>query len=244
MGSDAANGAPAAIMVGAVVCCAAAIAGDNLQDLKAGYLVGATPWRQQLMQGVGVVSAVLVVAPILNLLLQAYGIGVPTPEQPDALLAPQATLMASVAQGVFGGGLPWGMVAFGAAIGTAIIVVDEYLKTRGTAWRTPVLAVAVGIYLPLELSVAIGLGGLVAYAATRGRATGGDGAALAQRNGMLFASGLITGEALIGIFMAVPIVVSGDSDVLAMDFTLPTMLGLAVVGALAVSLYRVARPAA
>jgi putative OPT family oligopeptide transporter len=244
MGSDAANGAPAAIMVGAVVCCAAAIAGDNLQDLKAGYLVGATPWRQQLMQGVGVVSAVLVVAPILNLLLQAYGIGVPTPEQPDALLAPQATLMASVAQGVFGGGLPWGMVAFGAAIGTAIIVADEYLKTRGTAWRTPVLAVAVGIYLPLELSVAIGLGGLVAYAATRGRATGGDGAALAQRNGMLFASGLITGEALIGIFMAVPIVVSGDSDVLAMDFTLPTMLGLAVVGALAVSLYRVARPAA
>jgi putative OPT family oligopeptide transporter len=244
MGSDAANGAPAAIMVGAVVCCAAAIAGDNLQDLKAGYLVGATPWRQQLMQGVGVVSAVLVVAPILNLLLRAYGIGVPTPEQPDALLAPQATLMASVAQGVFGGGLPWGMVVFGAAIGAAIIVFDEYLKTRDTGWRTPVLAVAVGIYLPLELSVAIGLGGLVAYAATRGRATAGDGAALAQRNGMLFASGLITGEALIGIFMAVPIVVSGDSDVLAMDFTLPTMLGLAVVGALAVSLYRVARPAA
>jgi putative OPT family oligopeptide transporter len=244
MGSDAANGAPAAIMVGAVVCCAAAIAGDNLQDLKTGYLVGATPWRQQLMQGVGVVSAVLVVAPILNLLLQAYGIGLPTPEQPDALLAPQATLMASVAQGVFGGGLPWGMVAFGAAIGTAIIVFDEYLKTRGTAWRTPVLAVAVGIYLPLELSVAIGLGGLVAYAATRGRVTGGERAALAQRNGMLFASGLITGEALIGILMAVPIVVFGDSDVLAMDFTLPTMLGLAVVGALAVSLYRVARPAA
>src|SRR5690606_17205353 len=109
MGQGAANGAAAAIMIGAVVCCAAAIGGDNLQDLKAGYIVGATPWRQQLMQGVGVIAAVLVMAPILNLLLQAYGIGAPTPERPNALLAPQATLMASVAQGVFGGGLPWDM---------------------------------------------------------------------------------------------------------------------------------------
>ena len=99
-------GPAAAIMVGAVVCCAAAIAGDNLQDLKAGYLVGATPWRQQVMQGMGVLAAVLVMAPILNLLLQAYGIGAPTAEQPNALLAPQATLMASVAEGVFGAGLP------------------------------------------------------------------------------------------------------------------------------------------
>src|SRR5690606_16054253 len=101
LGRDSQIGAVAAIMVGAVVCCAAAIGGDNLQDLKAGYIVGSTPWRQQLMQGIGVMSAVLVMAPILNLLLMAYGIGAPTLEQPNALLAPQATLMASVAQGVF-----------------------------------------------------------------------------------------------------------------------------------------------
>ena len=137
LGGNAANGPAAAIMVGAVVCCAAAIAGDNLQDLKAGYIVGATPWKQQLMQGLGTVSAVLVMAPILNLLLQAYGIGVRSPEHPNALLAPQATLMASVAEGVFGAGLPWGMVAAGAAIGAAIIGLDELLKARGASWRAP-----------------------------------------------------------------------------------------------------------
>src|SRR5690606_11587869 len=131
MGRGAETGAAAAIMVGAVVCCAAAIGGDNMQDLKTGHLVGATPWRQQLMQGVGVISAVLVMAPILNLLLQAYGIGAPTAERPNALLAPQATLMASVAQGVFGGGLPWNVVGYGAGIGGAIRSVEEVVERVG-----------------------------------------------------------------------------------------------------------------
>ncbi|NIW23665.1 MAG: oligopeptide transporter, OPT family [Gammaproteobacteria bacterium] len=239
MGGGAVNGPAAAIMVGAVVCCAAAIAGDNLQDLKAGYIVGATPWKQQVMQGVGVVSAVLVMAPILNLLLQAYGIGVPTAEQPDALLAPQATLMASVAEGVFGAGLPWGMIVAGAGIGAGIIALDEYLKATNASWRAPVLAVAVGIYLPLELSTAILLGGLIAYAANR-RAEAGDGdSALAKRNGMLFASGLITGEALIGIAMAVPIVLTGNPDVIAIDGNIPSFVGLLVIAGLAGWLYRV-----
>lgn len=241
MGGGAAAGPAAAIMVGAVVCCAAAIGGDNMQDLKAGYIVGSTPWRQQLMQGVGVLAAVLVMAPILNLLLMAYGIGTPTDEQPNALLAPQATLMASVAEGVFGAGLPWGMVAIGAAIGVAIIVVDERLKARGAAWRAPVLAVAVGIYLPLELSVPIFAGGLIAHAAAKRNAS--EPAAtgeLRQRNGLLFAAGLITGEALIGIFMAVPIVLSGDPEVIALPITLPAVLGLVLVGAVAAWLYRVA----
>jgi len=239
-GGDALSGPAAAIMVGAVVCCAAAIAGDNLQDLKAGYIVGATPWKQQLMQALGVVSAVLVMAPILNLLLSAYGIGVPTAEHPDALLAPQATLMASVAQGVFGAGLPWGMVAAGAGIGIVIIVLDEQLKARKAAWRAPVLAVAVGIYLPLELSVAIALGGLVAHLARRRNSASSVDGALALRNGMLFASGLITGEALIGIIMAIPIALTGNPNVFAIDTNLPSILGLFVVAALAGQLYRVA----
>jgi putative OPT family oligopeptide transporter len=241
MGADAMSGPAAAIMVGAVVCCAAAIGGDNLQDLKAGYILGATPWRQQLMQAVGVLSAVLVMAPILNLLLMAYGIGAPTDAQPNALLAPQATLMASVAEGVFGTGLPWGMVAAGAAIGAVIIVVDELLKRRGAAWRAPVLAVAVGIYLPLELSVPILAGGLIAhFAARRNAAADAETGATRQRNGLLFAAGLITGEALIGIFMAVPIVLSGDPDVIALPVTVPTVLGLGVVLAVAAALHRVA----
>lgn len=244
LGAEASAGPAAAILVGAVVCCAAAIGGDNMQDLKAGHIVGATPWRQQLMQGVGVVSAVLVMAPILNLLLKAYGIGAPTTEQPDALLAPQATLMASVAQGVFGAGLPWGMVWLGVGLGAMVIITDEYLKARGSAFRAPVLAVAVGIYLPLELAVPILLGGMIAWMAkayTRKHLVAAQGEAV-QAHGMLFAAGLITGEALIGILMAVPIVLSGNPQVLALPdvFQLGAPLGLTVIAGVAVLLYRVA----
>jgi putative OPT family oligopeptide transporter len=232
------TGPAAALMIGAVVCCAAAIAGDNLQDLKAGYIVGATPWKQQVMQCVGVVSAVLVMAPILNLLLEAYGIGVPTADKPNSLLAPQATLMASVAQGVFAGGLPWGMVAIGAGIGVAIIIVDEILKARGASVRAPVLAVAVGIYLPLELAVPIFVGGLIAHVA--GRSKSSDERSL--RHGMLFAAGLITGEALIGILMAVPIVLTGNADVFSVPESIRQggLAGLAVIAAVSFALYRVA----
>jgi putative OPT family oligopeptide transporter len=235
MGPGASTGAAAAIMVGAVVCCAAAIGGDNMQDLKAGYLVGATPWRQQLMQVLGVISAVLVMAPILNLLLTAYGFGAPTAEQPNALAAPQATLMASVAQGVFGGGLPWGMVAAGAVIGVMVIAIDETLRRGGYSWRAPVLAVAVGIYLPLELSVPILAGGVIAHLVKRRLARRG---LTPGRAGILFAAGLITGEALIGIALAVPIAFSGEPEVLALGFEWPAWVGLAVIAVIATGLGR------
>ncbi len=251
MGPTAAAGPAAAIMVGAVVCCAAAIGGDNLQDLKAGYLLGATPWRQQVMQAAGVVSAVLVMAPILNVLLLAYGIGAPTDDNPNSLLAPQATLMASVASGVFGDGLPWPMVFGGMGIGAFIIVVDEYLKRRGAHWRAPVLAVAVGIYLPLELSVPILAGGLIAHFAAARRIARGITDESTQHHGMLFAAGLITGEALIGIFMAIPIVISGDAEVIALSLSwpdrlafVPSLIGLLVVGLISVALYRTAASSA
>jgi putative OPT family oligopeptide transporter len=242
MGPDAALGPPAAIMIGGVVCCAAAIAGDNLQDLKAGYIVGATPWKQQVMQGVGVVSSVLVMAPILTLLLQAYGIGVPTAEHPEPHLAPQATLMASVAQGVFLGGLPWTMVIIGGVIGTIVIITDEVLKSKGSSFRTPVLAVAVGIYLPLELSTAIMVGGLIAHFAAKVHARRGADGEKSMRHGMLFAAGLITGEALVGILMAIPIVQSGDPNVFALSESLQFGggLGLLVIGAIVFWMYRVA----
>jgi putative OPT family oligopeptide transporter len=241
MGRGAPLGPVAAIMIGAVVCCAACIGGDNLQDLKCGYIVGATPWKQQVMLAIGAASSALVMAPVLNLLLKAYGIGVPTPEHPDPLLAPQATLMASVAKGMFGGQLPWGMISIGALIGAAVIAWDLWLKKRGSSFRAPVLAVAVGIYLPLELSVPIFLGGLIAHLVER-KLGGGEEAERAGRNGMLFAAGLITGEALMGIIIAIPIVMSGRADVLALPGGLQFggWLGLAIVGWLALWLYRTA----
>jgi putative OPT family oligopeptide transporter len=229
------------------VCCAAAVAGDNLQDLKAGQIVGATPWRQQAMLAVGAVSCAFVMAPVLNLLEKAYGIGVPTADHSNPLLAPQATLMASVAKGMFGGALPWGMVWTGAAIGAAIIALDELRKARGWRFRIPVLAVAVGIYLPLELSVPIFLGGVITYLVERRAGVGDDADALERlhRPGTLFSAGLITGEALMGIVIAIPIVMSGKADVLALPEALQPgawgeWLGLALLAAIAVLLYRVA----
>ena len=248
MGKDSEAGPVAAIMIGAVVCCAACIAGDNLQDLKCGYIVGATPWRQQVMLGIGAASSALVMAPVLNLLAQAYGIGVPSETHPNPLLAPQATLMASVSKGLFGGQLPWDMIAVGAVIGVAIIVLDEILKARGSSFRTPVLAVAVGIYLPLELMTPIFLGGLLAWVAERRlRRQGLDAAEIERRHrkGLLFAAGMITGEALMGIAIAVPIVTSGSADVLALPalWHFGEWLGLVVLAVLAGSLFKTAMTA-
>lgn len=211
LGTDA-RGPAAAIMIGAVVCCAASLGGDLLQDLKTGQLVGSTPWKQQTALAAGVLVSVFVIAPILNLLLRAYGIGVPSAAHPHPLVAPQATLMASVAQGVFRGGLPWGMVGAGAAIGLAIIAVDEWLRHRQSSVRAPVLAVGVGLYLPLEVNTPIAVGGLIAWLVQRrvGREDGG------ADPGTLFAAGLITGEALVGILLAVPIVLTGSTEFFAL----------------------------
>jgi putative OPT family oligopeptide transporter len=236
MGRHAAAGPVAAIMIGSVVCCAACIAGDNLQDLKCGYLIGASPWRQQLMLGIGALASALVMAPVLNLLLQAYGMGPATSAHPQSLQAAQATLMEAVARGMFGGTLPWTMVIWGVAIGLLIIICDEILKWRKASFRTPVLAAAVGIYLPLELSVPIFLGGVLAAIVARQQA----GAETHQ--GMLFAAGLITGEALVGVLIAIPIVATHHDDVFALPRALQfgDWLGLIVLAAIAYFLYRTA----
>ncbi len=244
LGRDSPIGAVAAIMIGAVVCCAAAVGGDNLQDLKAGYIVGATPWKQQLMLGIGAFSCALIMAPVLNLLAQAYGIGAPTAEHPNSLSAPQATLMASVAKGMFGGELPWGIIAIGAGVGAAIIAFDEWLKATGKTFRVPVLAAAIGIYLPLELMVPIFLGGLLAYLVERRHGMVGTADESARdrlhRPGTLFAAGLITGEALMGILIAIPIVATGRPDVIALPESLQfgKYVGLAVLAVVAWLLYR------
>lgn len=245
LGSNAESLGPiAAIMIGAVVCCAAAIAGDNLQDLKCGYMVGATPWRQQVMLAIGALSCALIMAPLLNVLNEAYGIGPPTAAHPKSLLAPQATLIASVAKGLFGGELPWDLIWIGAAVGAALIVIDEILKKRGAAFRTPVLAAAVGIYLPLDLTVPIFIGGVLAHLVERAvpKTDDPDATERVHRGGVLFSAGLITGEALMGILLAIPIFITKDADVLALPeaWNFGEGVGLVIYAFIGWILYRVA----
>ena len=207
-GFTVAAGPAAAILVGSVVCTAAAIGGDNMQDLKAGHLLGATPYRQQIMQLVGVVAAALVLGPVFQLLLDAYGFGAPTVEHPHALRAPQATLMASVADGVFGGSLPWDFFFYGVGLGAVVITIDAILKVKKTDFRMPVLAVALGLYLPWEISIPVLLGGVVARVSQRAPGRQERAAPL----GLLMGAGLITGEALMGILLAAGVAFGGGSD--------------------------------
>jgi len=238
---DLAAAAAVAILVGAVVCVAAAISGDTLQDFKSGQLVGATPYKQQLAQLFGVGAGAVVIAPVLSLLYSAYGLGdhLPRPDMNprDALAAPQATLMQSVAHGVFLRTLPWDMIALGAALAVAIIAFDAWGARRARPFRVPVLAVAVGLYLPFELSTAVFVGGLLAYAVQRGRDNG--------QRALLMASGLIAGEAIVGILLAIPFALAQSTEVLRLapaGFELAAqVLGLAVFALMSGWVYRVVR---
>ena len=210
MGRGAENGPAAAIIIGSVVCCAAAIAGDNMQDLKTGHIVGATPWKQQVMQMVGTLSGAIVIAPVLMLLQNAYGFKGQVGAGPDALAAVQANLMASVAKGVFTGDMRWDFAFIGMGVAALIILGDIILEARKSSFRMPVLAVAIGIYLPLELAVPILIGGLIHWVISKfykAWKTPQEKMEQGNRSGLLFASGLITGEALMGILLAIPIVI-------------------------------------
>ncbi len=223
------EGAAAAILIGSVVCCAAAIGGDNLQDLKTGNIVGATPWKQQLMQLVGVISAAMSLGIVLILLHEAYGIGGPD------LPAPQAVLMTNVAKGVFAGDLEWAMIYAGAVIGVLIILLDQYQLKRGSDFRVPILAVAIGIYLPIELTFPIFIGGMLNHYANKISSQKG------KDNGLLIASGLITGEALMAIFIAIPLFF--DKNYWP-NYGLPNpfndIVGIAILGCILLWLYRTA----
>lgn len=210
MGKSAVNGPAAAIIVGAVICCAAAIAGDVMQDLKCGRVVGTTPWKQQIMEMIGTASASLTIGPVLILLQGAYGFAGMKGAGSKALSSPQANLMASVARGVFEGGLPWGFLIIGMIAAVGIIALDQYLQAKKYPFRVPILAVAIGFYLPFQLSVPIFVGGLISVAVARfHKRNHSDTAAkeAAERRGLLMASGLITGEAIMGILVAIPIVI-------------------------------------
>ena len=228
------SGAAAAILVGAVVCCAAAIGGDNLQDLKTGNIVGATPWKQQIMQVIGVISAALSLGFILMILDGAYGIADVTRE--TSLDAPQATLMASVAEGVFEGNLEWTIICIGAIIGLLIILVDQYQLKRGSDFRVPILAVAIGMYLPIELTFPIFIGGMINHYANKISSQKG------RNNGLLMAAGLITGEALMAIFIAIPLFFEKALPKYSLpDEMYANIIGVIILVCIIIGLYRTAK---
>jgi len=191
-----------ALFVTAIIFGVATISNNNLQDLKTGQLVEATPWRQQVALVLGVIFGALVIPPILNLLNHAFGFqGVPG-AGPDALSAPQAAIISTIAQGVLGGGLDWGMIREGAIIGVVAVIIDEGLK-----WRTngrlhlPPLAIGMGIYLPLEADLLIPIGAVLGWFYNRW-AMRAQSPAFAERMGVLMATGLIVGESLMGVVFA------------------------------------------
>jgi putative OPT family oligopeptide transporter len=181
-----------AILSGAIVCTAAAMAGDSTHDLATGFHVGATPRSLEIGVLIGAIASSFLMAPILNLLIAGYGIaGTPT-ARAGALAAPQAFLMAKVTQGVFHGGLPLGTIATGAALAAILGFTDRYLERIGSKWRTPIMPAAIGLYLPFGLSVAIFIGALA-------HSLFGPDENSESGPGILLAAGLVAGEALMGV---------------------------------------------
>jgi putative OPT family oligopeptide transporter len=214
-----ASAAPAlvafALFVTSVVFCAATISNDNLQDLKTGQLVDATPWRQQVALIVGVAAGAIIIPPILDLLNHAYGfVGAPGVDPARALPAPQATLISALARGVIQGDLDWNLIGSGALIGCAVIVLDEVLR-RFSAIHLPPLAVGLGIYLPSATTLMIVVGAVAGWAYERRAARTADPEGTRQL-GVLLASGMIVGESLIGVLLAAIVVFSGKAAPLAL----------------------------
>lgn len=217
-----------ALFITSLIASIAAISNDNLQDLKTGHIVGATPWRQQVALLIGVLAGSLAIAPVLNLLYEAYGFVGAMPragmDASQALSAPQATLMAAIANGIFNSSLDWSYILYGVILGIVIIIIDLCLKKFTLNLSLPPLAVGMGIYLPPELEMPLVMGAVLGYFVNRHlkkRAEKRHAENIeteienGNRHSVLFASGLIVGESIIGVIMAAIIVVSvtsGGSD--------------------------------
>ena len=202
-----------ALFTTAIVFSVATISNDNLQDLKTGQLVGATPWKQQVALVLGVVFGSLVIPVVLNLLKDTLGfVGMPN-AGPNALSAPQAALISSLAKGVLGGDLDWNLIGLGAGIGLVVIVIDELLGKAGKL-RLPPLGVGMGIYLPMSLTLLIPIGALIGHWYDT-RAKKAASPEFALRMGVLAATGLIVGESLFGVAFAGIVAASGSDAPLA-----------------------------
>jgi putative OPT family oligopeptide transporter len=213
-----------AIFITSVIVSVAAISNDNLQDLKTGYIVGATPWKQQVALILGSVIGAVAIAPVLNLLYQAYGFTGALPrasmDPTQALAAPQATLMTTIAQGIFSASLDWNYIIFGVGVGIVAIIVDLLLTKNSKALALPPLAVGMGIYLPPTLEIPLVIGSVMGWlvhqhlksrAAKRSPGHEDEDVEACNHRGVLFASGLIVGESLMGVIIALLIVVSVTS---------------------------------
>ncbi|MBD8736138.1 oligopeptide transporter, OPT family [Sphingomonas sp. CFBP 13706] len=188
------------LIVTGVVFGIATISNDNLQDLKTGQLVGATPWKQQVALLIGVVFGSIVVPPVLNLLGSTLGFAGAPGAGPNALAAPQAALISALAKGVLGGNLNWAMIGYGAMTGVAVIALDELLGKAGKL-RLPPLGVGLGVYLPMAVTLPVTIGAVVGYAYDRWADRARD-PELARRMGVLTATGMIVGESLWGVGFA------------------------------------------
>ena len=204
-------GMVASIAIGSVICIIAAIAGDTSQDLKTGYLVGATPWKQQVGEIIGVAASAIAIGGVLYLLNAAWSYG------SSAIPAPQATLMKMVVEGVMGGNLPWVLVFAG--VGIAVVV--EILGI-------PVLPFAVGLYLPIYLSTPMIVGGLIRLYFDKKKGESEEEKKRKVENGVLYSSGLIAGEGLVGILLAVCAVIPFKGETFADAFNLSAIFGFSL----------------
>ncbi len=239
------------IIVGGVITGAACIANDNIQDLKVGHLIGATPWKQQLMLMLGAIIAAAVIPPIMNMLFNAYGIGGVFPhagmDASQTLAAPPAAAMAGITQGVFNHDIPWPMVGIGAGVVVLCILANRLFSKHGH--ELSILALAIGIYLPLTSSVPLFIGGLFALI-TKMALCKKEGASLDKtlanqklQRGLLLACGLVAGAALMDVLLAIPMSLAHNPDVLAIMPAgwsgLATLLGALSVLGLGLWFYRV-----
>ena len=233
LGFTGTQGMVATLGVAAVVCCAACTSGDVCNDLKTGAIVGANPRKQQIMQIVGVAAAALVMAPVLQLLHENTPGGIGGKELP----APQAQLFAALARGFFeeGGSLPWDMVAWGAGLGGVILVIDFALEKSSINFRAHLMPIAVGMYLPFDIATPILLGGLIATMLSKG--LNEEDSEKALRPGVLFSSGVIAGESLMGVGLAMVAALEVTKPSLGLDPGLVTGLTMAAAMAILIAFY-------
>jgi putative OPT family oligopeptide transporter len=247
------------LFIASIVVTVSSIANDNLQDLKTGNMVGATPWKQQAALAIGVFAGAITIAPILQLLYSNYGFVGSLPRegmQPEnAMPAPQAALMTQIANGIIHRQLAWDMVGIGAALGVALVAVESWLR-RKRGFSLPALTVGIGIYLPYEVSLTIAIGGVIGWFAERAvarRAAGGSAKARAEagakvrRRGVLIASGFLVGESMTGVLLAAADAVGGRAGSLAFPGIAGSYVSTAVAAlifacALAVFYRSAARP--
>ncbi|MEQ9365275.1 MAG: oligopeptide transporter, OPT family, partial [Leptospirales bacterium] len=235
LGLQTEQAALAILGVAGVVCCAACTSGDISQDLKTGQIIGATPYRQQWAEVIGVAATAPIFAYILTLLNDVYGIGT---GEPGSLKAPQAALFAGITNALVGKGeLPFDMVIAGGLIGAGFLALNPLMARLGSAFRFHIMPIAVGIYLPLSLSATILIGGVLRLVVSRNRNSRGESVGEGQDGGILFSSGLIAGESLLGIIVAILISQQIEAPFGRLNSAL---LGLAAMGLVLWLFYRAA----